>query len=177
MGGLHGANRIGGCAGAETFVFGAIAGENAAKDAKRLNLNSQKAEKLTRTLLNKYSLSDISNKEEVKKLREKLQDALMENLFLIRDEKGLAYTADLSEEILKRAARIAKTTPGELLDAIRVENAALLVHYIAKASMLRKESRGVFFRKDYPEENSAQFSVSFVMKKVGSQIVVSNPLK
>lgn len=173
MGGLHGANRIGGCAGAETFVFGAIAGENAANDIKQLPLNPHTAGELTRMLLNKYSLSDTSDKEEVKKLQKELQDALMENLFLIRDEKGLAYTVDLSIETMKSVARISKKTPEELLEAIHVENAALLIHFIAKASMLRKESRGVFFRKDYPEENSAQFSVSFVMKRVENQIMIS----
>ena len=37
MGGLHGANRLGGNAGAEVYVFGSIAGKSAARFAKKIS--------------------------------------------------------------------------------------------------------------------------------------------
>lgn len=53
-GGIHGANRLGGCAGAEVFVFGCIAGRQAHEVASVRNICTDKALRIADALAGRY---------------------------------------------------------------------------------------------------------------------------
>lgn len=174
MGGLHGANRIGGCAGAETFVFGAVAGKHASQFAERqAEPNRQKTQQLAERILNGYLTTSEGSLDPccVDDLNSTLQDVMVQHLYLIREEQGIKKAIGTASEVEHKARLLRRDTSKNLLEANRIENAALTVRMIAESSLRRKESRGVFFRSDYPER-AAQYTVSFSIKKSGEQIIV-----
>ena len=172
MGGLHGANRIGGCAGAETFVFGAVAGKNAGAFAAANEMDGDKAVSITDALLAAYEAEASDDAPEAAELDRILHETMVEKLYIIRDAEGIAEAVKTAAEVEKHARALRRDTPKKLLNASRIENAALIVRMIAETSACRQESRGVFFRSDYPDRNDAQFAVNYVTKKTGDQVTI-----
>lgn len=152
LGGLHGANRLGGCAGAETYVFGAVAGKNAAECQSAKN-HDEKALELAGKLLASYEPGRREPFGQVAKLKEQLQQAVASGLSIVRSESGIEAAARTAAKVQSVAAEIIWNTPQELSELMALKNMALLTEIIAAASKARKESRGVFFRRDYPSEN------------------------
>ena len=161
IGGLHGANRIGGTAGAETVVFGALAGRSAAEEirARAAAPSAEAAERAWREpgarmealLARKGGSADVDD------IRERLGQLLAEDVGITRSERGLrsagAEIARLRGELAGAAA------PG--LDAAakicHCENMLQVAEIQVGASLLRRESRGVFYREDFPERNDAEW--------------------
>lgn len=137
-GGVHGANRIGGCSGAETLVFGALAGTSAAEHSKSTQIHSEK--------LPAYEEKNGKNRcDQVRQIASKALD-------YDKEEKGLQLACDELDELWK--TEIDEQTENMLL----VAKAQIL------ASLARRESRGVFFRTDYPESAVCYDGKSFAVR-------------
>lgn len=139
MGGLHGADRIGGNAGAEIFIFGAIAGNAAAEYAKT---HPQ------RKLCPPPFPSACGTREEARNGMERLRTLTESLLGVIRNRKGLecacAGFSAMQEEI--SAART-----GSIQDArafFEWKNALETASSVAEAALKRERSLGVHFRAD-----------------------------
>jgi len=172
MGGLHGANRIGGCAGAETFVFGAVAGKSAGTFAAANEAVEGKAAAIADALLAAYEAEASDDAPEAAELDRILHETMVEKLYIIRDAEGIAEAAKTAAQVERQARALRRDTPEKLLNASRIENAALIVRMIAETSALRQESRGVFFRSDYPTRDDAHFTMSFTAKKEGDKVTI-----
>ncbi len=172
MGGLHGANRIGGCAGAETFVFGAVAGESAKQYVATHETVEGKAQALADKLLAEYAAAtgDAPAREELDRI---LHQTMTEKLYIIRDAEGIAQAIATAAELEHYAKNLRRESPVDLLEASRIENAVLMVRMIAETSALRKESRGVFYRSDYPQRDDANYTASFTAKKTGDTVTLN----
>lgn len=149
IGGLHGANRVGGNAGLETLVFGkrAAAGmysylQKLEKEGKEtcLNFNKNKIQ----TLLHEDGLTiDI---EELQHIREKMESLLQDNLFVIRNEEDLKKAVVCLEEL---EAHVKTCSCREnSFEKIRLENDLICASLLAKAALARTESVGCHVRKD-----------------------------
>ena len=128
-GGVHGANRLGGNALADTQVFGKIAGESASQTAKenelKTNENQVKEEsKRIDALIKEGSIKPQEFKENIKKL-------MWEKVAL-----------DVSDK---------KQYNNELVTALEVINMVEICILVVKSAILRRESRGAHYRSDYPE--------------------------
>ena len=170
LGGLHGANRLGGCAGAETYVFGALAGENAARHQWAEN-SSDKAMELADRLLAVHRPKGQEPFGQIKALREELQQSVARGLSIVRTDEGIRAAAGTAVKIANLAEHTVWSTPEELAEVIALKNMALTAQMIAAASEARKESRGVFFRSDYPCE-SPEFDKNLNCKLVNGEIVI-----
>lgn len=152
-GGVHGANRLGGNALAETQVFGRRAGESAAKNVKKSKFK-----------LNPASLA--MEEERIKKLfhdgdyypsqlKEELQEVMWNNVAIIRHEKGLKFALESVNSIKKKMNRmIVPDVAGynqHLQDALELENMTLIAELVTKSALIREESRGAHYRADYQE--------------------------
>ncbi|MDO5835294.1 MAG: fumarate reductase (CoM/CoB) subunit TfrA [Methanobacterium sp.] len=152
-GGVHGANRLGGNALAETQVFGRRAGESAAKNVKKSKFK-----------LNPAALA--MEEERIKKLfqdgdyypsqlKEELQEVMWNNVAIIRHEKGLKFALESVNSIKKKMNRmIVPDVAGynqHLQDALELENMTLIAELVTKSALIREESRGAHYRADYPE--------------------------
>ena len=94
IGGLHGANRIGGNAGLETMVFGRQCGMSAAKHKPQNDIDVKKP---------KLLLPDISGRLSEQELfisRKKMEDILSTSLNVIRNRENLKHAKAKLKELL-----------------------------------------------------------------------------
>lgn len=165
-GGVHGANRLGGNALAETQVFGKRAGEAAAKNAIKndTNLNKTQIEKEEYKIKSMVKDGNISPT----KLKEKLQKTMWENVSIIRNKDGLkSALKDINEIQIKMDDVYVPETSGfnkYLQEVIELRNMITVAKLVIKSALIRKESRGAHFREDYPQRKD-NWQKSIVMNK------------
>ena len=165
-GGIHGANRLGGNALADTQVFGKIAGENAAKIAKETELKTNDEMLLAEKeriegLIKPGSIKANEFKNNIKKL-------MWKNVSIVREEKSLNEALRQLQEMQKDLDNIDVSDKNqynsELLTALEVINMVEIAILIVKSAILRRESRGAHYRSDFPESNDA-WKRSIVLNK------------
>ena len=165
-GGVHGANRLGGNALADTQVFGKIAGENASKAAKTTELKTnnemvQKEASRIEGLIKEGSIKPQEFKNNIKNL-------MWEKVAIVRDEKtlneALGELLEMQKELDNLSVSDKKQYNTELLTALEVINMVEICILTVKSAILRRESRGAHFRSDFPETLD-EWKKSIVMSK------------
>ncbi len=141
-GGVHGANRLGGNALAETQVFGKRAGEFAGKSGSRAKRIDEKQVKSRQERLDAF-LSGNTNPATVRK---ELQQAMWEGAGIFRTASGLEKTLRTITHLSKVSLRA--ETPRNLAECCMVENMCLTASLICRSALIRPESRGAHVRKD-----------------------------
>ena len=161
-GGVHGANRLGGNALAETQVFGKRAGESAGKTGVRIKTVDQDQVKRTQNLLDEYS-SGSGNPAVV---RMRLQQAMWNGAGIFRNESDLTATLETITQLSKIPLRA--ETPRNLVECCVVRNMCQTASLICRSALIRKESRGAHVRTDIPQtwdgENSP-FGHTFISRE------------
>ncbi len=142
-GGVHGGNRLGGNALADTQVFGRRAGisagavQHAAKrtpDAEQITAAEKRIAKL-------YEGAAASAN-----VRRSMKLLMWNNVGIYRNELDLKVAA---REIAKlRATPLGISSPREIADAIITENMLLVASLVIDGALLRRESRGAHTRTD-----------------------------
>ena len=165
-GGVHGANRLGGNALADTQVFGKIAGESAAKAAKSTEIKSNddmvnaEASRIE-GLIKKGSIKPQEFKNNIKKL-------MWEKVAIVREEKtlneALKELQEMQKDLVNLDVKDTKQYNTDLVTAIEVINMVEICILTVKSAILRRESRGAHFRSDFPETND-EWKKSIVMNK------------
>lgn len=165
-GGVHGANRLGGNALADTQVFGKIAGENAAKAAKTVDFEENpemfKAEEDRITgLIKDGSIKPQELKKRIKKL-------MWEKVSIIRNEKNLNEALkelmEMEKSLNDLKVEDKKQYNTDLQTALEVINMVQIATLVVKSAILRRESRGAHYREDYPETKD-EWKKSIVLNK------------
>ena len=163
MGAVHGANRIGGCAGTEVLVFGAIAGRGA-KDRCREGVDAEVALTAAQEVWEKYAphvkKSGTPYSECVASLRRTVSACLP----IIRSKSTIERLEPEMERILSEAS----FTGGEaesFVQYMELMSMTQAAGIIAAASLLRCESRGVFARSDFPKREDRFDSVNTVVSR------------
>lgn len=141
-GGLHGADRLGGNMLAGCIISGRIAGEQAAGYAK----NCARTEHLPYQPKELIAAKPDLAKEYAHLIMEIRQYA-WDNLLVIKSKSSINRFQARLDEICEEARRIAPN-PGAV--PVEVENLLILGKALAKTALERKESRGGFYREDYP---------------------------
>ncbi|MDR0900909.1 MAG: fumarate reductase subunit A [Methanobrevibacter sp.] len=168
-GGVHGANRLGGNALADTQVFGKRAGKSASIAISNLKnsefeINKEEIEKeenRIKSLIKKGNIPPFKIKQDIQKL-------MWDKVAIIRNEKELQVAlkelTSLKEKLkdmdINNEIHFNKGLQ-EGLEAINMVEIAILV---VKSAIIRKESRGAHFREDYPETKE-EWKKSIVMNK------------
>jgi fumarate reductase (CoM/CoB) subunit A len=161
--GLHGANRIENNALSESQVFGAIAGEQAARYALRLGSISVMPNDHTR--LRRWSrAAAVPPNQRVAHIRTKIQRIMWERVGLIRDRAGLEQAVtDLTHLNAEARAWPLGGSLHDMLERREVQNLALVTKAMAQAAHARTESRGAHVRTDYPEQNNAAWLQNLIV--------------
>jgi len=167
-GGLHGANRMGGNALSEIIVFGYRAGAAAAEWAL-----SQKPlgepESLIKSRWDRFQKKWKSNGKGLspKVLRKRMGAILWNQGGILRDEKGLHSGLDELRTIKTEDLPWATSeTPKEILEKIEVDNGLLVSEMIFRSALLRRESRGAHYRKDFAVIDDRNWKGNIFLKKV-----------
>ena len=165
-GGVHGANRLGGNALADTQVFGKIAGVSAAKAAKSTEIKSNddmvnaEASRIE-GLIKKGSIKPQEFKNNIKKL-------MWEKVAIVREEKtlneALKELQEMQKDLVNLDVKDTKQYNTDLVTALEVINMVEICILTVKSAILRRESRGAHFRSDFPETND-EWKKSIVMNK------------
>ena len=165
-GGVHGANRLGGNALADTQVFGKIAGENASEACKNTELKSndemvKKEASRIDSLIKKGSIKPQEFKNNIKKL-------MWEKVSIVRDEKtlneALAELQKMQKDFDKLDVKDQKQYNKDLVSALEVINMVELCILVVKSAIIRRESRGAHFRSDFPESKD-EWKKSIIINK------------
>jgi fumarate reductase (CoM/CoB) subunit A len=165
-GGVHGGNRLGGNALADTQVFGRIAGENAATMAISIpeGINIEKAEvndaytKAYASLDKKSGLSPIQ-------LRKRLQKLMWDNVGIFRTGDGLEVALDEIVKMRAEAPNISTQNKSlsynkEWIESLEVPNMLLTAEMVTRAALVREESRGAHYRKDFTKADNKTWLVN-----------------
>ena len=153
VGGIHGANRMGGNALSEALVFGEVAGKQAAVHAETCNyasgfkaLTRAKAEKRFQLVgETEAQFSPAAHMKNLKKL-------FWENIGIIRSRAALENGIRALEKTHEMLLRQRADTPRALCTLLECRHAALIGKVIALAASERTESRGAHCRDDCPAE-------------------------
>ena len=141
-GGVHGANRLGGNALADTLVFGKRAGERAGKEPKQnAKIPADQVNALIDRLMEYYT-----NTEEVHPARDALRVVMWDHVGIFRTREQLLVARKELERLAQ--IKIRAKTPRELIDCCTFSNMCLVGRLIVESALTREESRGAHMRTD-----------------------------
>lgn len=152
-GGVHGANRLGGNALADTQVFGKRAGEAAASCSRVSRPDTDPMVNDIKELLGSYREGTTNPAFIITELRL----AMWEGAGIFRDEGSLTRCRETIERLMKLTPKAVLSQ--NLAECCTVRNMCTTAHLIVTSALLRKESRGSHLRTDceeiYNPENSS----------------------
>ncbi|ABR54494.1 Succinate dehydrogenase [Methanococcus vannielii SB] len=158
-GGIHGANRLGGNALADTQVFGAISGKNALKNSEKNEFDISNVYQKTCEFINSLESCLKSEKEDsnsgtnVYVLIDELRNLMWDHVSISRDETGLKIALKNINEIKEKMKKVSINGIVDFSKKLELENMLLVSEVVTKCALLRKETRGAHTRTDYPETN------------------------
>jgi fumarate reductase (CoM/CoB) subunit A len=167
-GGVHGANRLGGNALADTQVFGKLAGISAAKNAREgeIKSNNDFAEAEKERISNFIKNGDVYPIE----IKKELQEVMWKNVAIIRNERSLKAALERITELkeMSKNMRVSgiMSYNNDLLDALEITKMLDVAELVTRSALLREESRGAHYREDYPETKD-EWKKSIVFNKSG----------
>jgi fumarate reductase (CoM/CoB) subunit A len=153
-GGIHGANRLAGNSISDIFVFGSIAGENAARKAAASG-NSAIFKKRIRGEVEKLQeLACYRGKEDPKHLQHSMKETMWYKAGIIRSGQSLDAALQEILSLQRQAKFITVSSSRDLWKAVELRNTLVVSEMVCRAALLRTESRGAHYRTDYPYENN-----------------------
>jgi len=168
-GGVHGANRLGGNALADTQVFGKIAGVSASEAAKNSELitNDEMVEKEASRIESLIKKGSIKPQE----FKNRIKNLMWEKVAIVREEKTLNEALGELQEMQKELENLdvsdKKQYNHDLMTALEVINMVEICIITVKSAILRRESRGAHFRSDFPESlDEWKKSIIFSQNKI-----------
>jgi len=148
-GNIHGAGRIGGNAGTEVLVFGAIAGRSAAEYAKDSALMDAAAEECAIEAVDALCSRIKSGAAPAHEYKKEIRRIVSEGFPMVCGEACLER---MERAVHKEREKLAcvSDSPFDIAGFAEALNMLTTAEIIASSALARKESRGVFFRSDHP---------------------------
>lgn len=168
--GMHGANRLGGNSLSDLLVFGYLAGTNAAEYASKKTAHSEIDQDQAMSIIR--NATDILNRENGENpylLHERLEKNMQVNVGIIRSKAELETGIDELEKIkehysMVKAKGASQFNPG-WHEALSLRNLIITSEAVARAALMREESRGAHTRSDFPGEQADWLKYNIVTKK------------
>ena len=152
-GGVHGANRLGGNALADTQVFGKISGVSASEAAKNTELKTNDEQVKMEASRIEGLIKEGSVKP--KEFKNRIKQLMWEKVSIVREEKtlneALKELLEMKEQLNDLNVSDKKQYNTELMNSLEVINMVEICILTVKSAILRRESRGAHYRSDYPE--------------------------
>ncbi len=175
--GMHGANRLGGNSLSDLLVFGRIAGLHAATYAsghEARQLDGSEIEAAAREALAPFERAEGPNPF---LLHEDLKDKMQTFVGIIRSEDDLKKGLEHLERLKAAVARVKvdgnRHYNAAWHQAFDMRNMLVVSEAMARAALLRTESRGAHAREDYPDMDKGRLSkVNMVSRNVSGGIKV-----
>ena len=141
-GGVHGANRLGGNALADTQVFGKRAGEYAGKARSRARGHDPAQVKAEQKRFEDY----LNGNSDPSRVWKELRLAMWNGAGIFRRREALEETLSVIRRL--SSLRLRAASPANLVECCTVSNMLVTASLIVESALLREESRGAHVRKD-----------------------------
>ncbi len=164
-GGVHGANRIGGSAGTEIFVFGAIAGEQAALYAKELKEKNESSTDIENHKLLKITPEAIGDTDKIKSIKSKIRNIMSQSLGPIREKNTLISALEDLQDLREILDKTQACDCKQLLSCTEASHMLIIAIIACSAALAREESRGTHYRMDFPDINNEKWSQNICFSK------------
>ncbi len=161
-GGLLGSARLGGSAVADAIVFGAKAGKTAAQWVRNVDMPEIKEDKVKECMEWLYKITN-HGKFPASGVLSELKSILWRYMGPVKSEYTLNKGKEKLSEIKGKISELSAKTPEEILSAIEARNIFDLGNIIASASLIRTETRGNFWRTDYPKPDNRNWIKNIVV--------------
>ncbi len=164
-GGVHGGNRLGGNALADTQVFGAIAGASAASFAKSHELAGVNRKEIEEEFQRLEAMLERREGISPADARVELQKLMWEKVQIFRNEKDLSFAVKELKRIEKEVVpRIKVDAPGKRFNpgwhqAIEFAHMVITARMVAECAYMRKGSRGAHFRTDADPNDKGYYNI------------------
>jgi len=163
-GGVHGANRLGQNSLADIAVGGARAGKSAGEYAAKTHLLPLPEEKVEQEYMRVYGLlTKTGGAIRPYKIRKKIQQIMWNLVGLIRTESSLKQALEeLSNLRTGELTRVSISSSSirrnrEWIEALELYDLLDSAECTVRSAIVRRESRGAHYRKDYPASNHVNF--------------------
>jgi succinate dehydrogenase / fumarate reductase flavoprotein subunit len=169
-GGLHGANRLGGNSLSDLLVFGRLAGVGARDYIQALKDAPQVSEKqVEQIVLDSTAILNRESGQNPYAVHEQAREVMGRYVGIWRDrsglEQGVQELGKLQELVpLLKAEGTSQFNPG-WHEALDMGPMLLCAEAVARAALLREESRGGHSREDFPEEVKEWGQYNIVQRK------------
>jgi succinate dehydrogenase / fumarate reductase flavoprotein subunit len=166
-GGMHGSNRLGGNSLSDLLVFGKRSGEGAVAYVKSLRGKYPSITEKQLTDCERVAVAPLAHDgESAYDLHDELQQCINDLVGLIRTASELQDALNRIEKLKDRAKRVSAVggrafNPGWHL-ALDLRNMLPVAECMARAALLREESRGGHTRDDFPEMSAEWRQVNLV---------------
>jgi succinate dehydrogenase / fumarate reductase flavoprotein subunit len=182
-GGMHGSNRLGGNSLSDLLVFGRRAGLGASQylegfQGSRPAIAGADIDRAAAAALAPFSGDGSENPYTV---HTELQMTMNDLVGIIRRSEEMLDALEKLEELKQRAAAVTveghrQFNPGWHL-ALDLDNMLLVSQCVARAALMREESRGGHTREDYPLMSAEWRQVNLICRADGDEVsVVRQPL-
>jgi succinate dehydrogenase / fumarate reductase flavoprotein subunit len=168
--GLHGANRLGGNSLSDLVVFGRRAGRFAAEFANANGPVTIDEAELQTTATGALAPFDRgSSGENPYQIQYDLQETMQDLVGIVRVESEMQQALDAIGQLHARAERAGIAGNREYNNgwhtSIDIGNMMIVSEAIARAAVLRKESRGAQFREDFPNKDAEWGKYNIVISR------------
>ena len=171
--GVHGANRLGGNSLSDLLVCGKLAGSGAVNYIQAISgqpkLNDDQAKKVVRSATN---ILNRDSGENPYLIHENLQELMQNNVGIVRTDelllegiKGILALWDNFNNV--KADGASQFNPG-WHQAISLRNLLVTSEAVARAAIMREESRGAHSRIDFERESDEWLQYNIILKKSSS---------
>jgi fumarate reductase (CoM/CoB) subunit A len=164
-GGPHGADRLGGNMNLTCQVFGKRAGHSAAERARErgvpsapASLIAAEAERLAGVRARRGSLGPGT-------LKRQIQECMWRHLLVVRSDASLRTCLGEIDRLREEASHLNASGPDQLAGALEVGNLLTVAEIMARAALLRTESRGSHYREDFPRRDDRTWEQSLVTRR------------
>lgn len=160
-GGLFGAGRLGGAAVADTLVFGALAGHGAARYAAQAGA-AEPATDALQAALGKLAALASKGGAPAGEVTARLREVMWRGAGVIKSRESL----ESALAGLGQLEALTVTAPGDLRAGLECLNLRTLARPILLGALLRAETRGCFWRHDFPEPDNANWLRNILWRQV-----------
>lgn len=168
-GGVYGHSRPEGYTSMITLVFGRRAGLFAAEECLQANTPKVSLEVARSSIDNVNGLIEKAGAVDVHGLKTRIRAAMTKYAWVIKDEEGLVRglneVGGLSE--IHGAATLGQRPVDFKTQevALEIPNLLLCAELMLRGAIVRKESRGAFFRSDYPDTDDSVWLRNLIFKR------------
>ena len=168
--GMHGANRLGGNSLSDLIVFGHLAGQGAAEYIRGLSTSPKADDEQIKVGIR--GATDILNRESGENpylLHDKLTEIMESYVGIVRIEEELQQGVTELEQLAERIKNVkangsSQYNPG-WHEALSLKSMLITSEAVARAALLRKESRGAHTRIDHEGEHDEWLRYNIVSRK------------